>query len=215
MDLERVEVIKGPQSAQFARNSFAGAINYITSTPSLDEWSGKVLAEAATHENHEVQASVEGPIFENTLALRLGLRSWNKGSQYTASDGGQQGGQTTEAISAMLYAKPSEEWSIKLRGFYQQDEDGPEANGFLQGRFNDTCTGTTVDGFDSDFNPITRSPTNFFCGVIPAPGKPGAPPVDSNTSLFPALAALAGQANFVVDNLFNHPQFVNNDLAGC
>jgi iron complex outermembrane receptor protein len=36
-DLERVEVIKGPQSAFFGRNTFAGAVNYITKTPSLDE----------------------------------------------------------------------------------------------------------------------------------------------------------------------------------
>ena len=212
MDLERVEVIKGPQSAQFARNSFAGAINYITSNPSLDEWSGKFQAEAGTHENHELQASIEGPIFENTLAFRLGVRTWKKGSQYTASDGGDQGEQTTEAISGMLYARPAENWTLKLRGFYQEDKDGAEANGFLQGRLNDTCTGTTVPGFDTDFNPITRSPTGFFCGVIPALGQPGAPAVDSNTSLFPQILAAQGNGSFLLDNLLNRQQFTNNGL---
>ena len=213
MDLERIEVIKGPQSAQFARNSFAGAINYITSTPSLEEWSGKILAEGATYNKFEVQASVEGPILENVLAFRLGARLWEKGSQFTASDGGDQGAQTTQAISGMLYMKPTEDWSLKLRIFYQEDEDGPEANAYLQGRFNDTCTGTTVEGFDLNFNPVTRSPTLFYCGIIPRPGKLGAPTVDSNTSLFPQILAVNGNPNFLIDRLTNFSQFVDNGLG--
>ncbi len=37
MDLERVEVVKGPQSALYGRNAFAGAISYITKQPSMTE----------------------------------------------------------------------------------------------------------------------------------------------------------------------------------
>ncbi len=87
MDLERVEIIKGPQSAQFARNSFAGAINYITSTPSLDEYEGKFMVDAGTYDNYEVQASFEGPLIENKLAFRVAGRLYQRGSYFTATDG--------------------------------------------------------------------------------------------------------------------------------
>jgi len=48
-DVERIEVIKGPQSATYGRSTFGGAINYITRTPSLTEFSGKLNASAANY----------------------------------------------------------------------------------------------------------------------------------------------------------------------
>ena len=41
LDLERIEVVKGPQSVLYGRSAFSGAINYISKRPSLDEWNGK------------------------------------------------------------------------------------------------------------------------------------------------------------------------------
>lgn len=202
MDLERVEVIKGPQSAQFARNSFAGAINYITSTPSLDEYSGKLQIEAGTYDQFEVQASYEGPLMENALGFRLATRLYKKGGMYTATDGGELGEQTTKSISGVLYAEPSENFSMKFRAYYQRDEDGPNASAYLQGRLNDTCTGTQVPGFDLDGNAITVSPTTFFCGTVPGPGGLPGLVVDSNTRLFPQILANT-QPNILVDQLLN------------
>ena len=49
LDVERVEVIKGPQSAFFGRNTFSGAINYVTRNPSLTEFEGKVRATAGQY----------------------------------------------------------------------------------------------------------------------------------------------------------------------
>ena len=40
LDLERIEVVKGPQAALYGRNAFSGAINYVTARPS-NEFSGK------------------------------------------------------------------------------------------------------------------------------------------------------------------------------
>ena len=42
MDIERVEVIKGPQAAYFGRNTFGGAVNFITRDPSMEEVSGEI-----------------------------------------------------------------------------------------------------------------------------------------------------------------------------
>lgn len=205
MDLERVEIIKGPQSAQFARNSFAGAINYVTKPPILDGYQGKIMVDAGTYGNHEAQASVEGPIIENTLALRLSGRLYQRGSYYTSNDGSKLGEQGSNSVSGELYAKPTDDWTLRLRGFYQRDNDGPEAVAFLQGRLNDTCTGTTVQGLDNDRNPTTLNPTLFYCGTIPAPGKAGAPQVTSNTSFFPQILE-ATNPSIIADRLVNGGQ---------
>jgi iron complex outermembrane receptor protein len=210
VELERVEIIKGPQSAQFARNSFAGAINYVTKGPSFDEWSGKIVAEASTYEDYEMAASVGGPLLENVLAGQLSVYSKTKGSQFTASDGGALGEQDTQAISGTLVFKPDENSSIKLKAYYQDDEDGPEATAYLIGRLNDTCTGTTVPGFDANLNPIQRSPTRMFCGTLPNLGDPGAPAVDMNTSLKSPVHQAQGVPNYIAENLLNRALFPNN-----
>lgn len=209
VDLERVEVIKGPQSALFGRNSFAGAVNYVTSTPDLGEFSGKIVAEAATFDQYEVSARVDIPVIRDTMSVRIGGRFFNKGDMYTASDGGALGEQSSRSAFGVLYWEPDESVRVKIRGYYQQDDDGPEAIAFLQGRFNDTCTGTSRPGLDVDGNPVTLMPQGFICGEVPDIDA-GGPQVDSNTGLFPVIfGQLApGSESYIVDNLLNY-----NDLG--
>ena len=143
-DLERVEVIKGPQAAYFGRNTFGGAVNYITKNPSTEEWSGQVQASGATYEEYDVSASVQGPLMENKLGFRIGGRLYGRGNMWTASDGGGIGEQSTSTIYGTLYATPNENFDIKLRAFYARDDDGPPAGGFVGGQETDTCSGQTI-----------------------------------------------------------------------
>ena len=205
MDLERVEVIKGPQSAQFGRNSFAGAINYVTRTPNLNEFVGKLQGEGSTHDSHEFQLSAEGPLVENKLSFRLATRLYQKGSMFKATDGGALGEQRSKSITGTLYAKPNDSWSLKARVAHQRDNDGPGAVGFFVGRLNDTCTGTTRPGRDIDGNSISLQPSLFLCGRVPDPGAPGAPTVDSNTHFNPQILATTNPT-LIRDSLLNFPQ---------
>ena len=72
LDIERVEVVKGPQSALFGRNSFGGAINYITKKPG-EEFEGKVSVSVGTDELFEVKGSLAGPLIPGVLAGSLSL----------------------------------------------------------------------------------------------------------------------------------------------
>jgi iron complex outermembrane receptor protein len=212
-DLERVEIIKGPQSAVFGRNSFAGAVNYVTRTPNLEEFQSSVLLDIAQHDQYEASLSFEGPIVEDKLAFRVGVRSYNKGGMYTASDGGALGEQSSNSIFATLYGEPTKNFTFRFRAYYQEDDDGPSAvglyrdNDFVAG--NDTCTGTSYMGFDGDDNFTELFPSDYLCGEIPDPGVSGAgngtaPPIDSNTSLRPNFHAFAPpNNNFLIDNLLN------------
>ena len=200
IDLERIEIIKGPQSALFGRNSFAGAVNYVTTTPSLDEFKGKISADFATYGQVNNAVSVEGPIFEK-VALRVGASLYTKGEMYRSSDGGALGEQRSGALFATLYAEPTENFNLKARVYYQEDDDGPEATAFFKGRLNDTCTGTTRPGLDDDGNLITLTPTLFLCGKVPSFGSADAPKVDQNTQVYPRTFAEQGNPDYLVTNL--------------
>jgi iron complex outermembrane recepter protein len=203
-DVERVEVIKGPQSAYFGRNTFGGAVNYITKDPSMGEYKGKFSVSAATYEEFDVSASHEGPLVEDKLAYRVGTRLYSKGNMFTASDGGALGEESSKSINATLYATPSEALTIKLRAFYDKDNDGPAAGGIVAGIRNDSCTGKTIT--TQDPAALTARPRNYICGVVPTQGNAISnigtrQIIDSNTSLFPAQAAFIGRPTFLIDNL--------------
>ncbi|MEO6377140.1 MAG: TonB-dependent receptor plug domain-containing protein, partial [Caulobacteraceae bacterium] len=78
-DLERVEVLKGPQGTLYGGSSEGGTIRYITPTPSLTKFSAKARAEISTTEgaelSHELGAAIGGPIIQDKLAFRIsGIR---------------------------------------------------------------------------------------------------------------------------------------------
>ena len=72
-NLERVEVIKGPQAALFGRSTFAGAINYISRQPS-NEFNGKIDSTIASHDEYEVGGYVSGPLIPDTLLFYAAAR---------------------------------------------------------------------------------------------------------------------------------------------
>ncbi|MEM6301877.1 MAG: TonB-dependent receptor [Pseudomonadota bacterium] len=73
MDLERVEVLKGPQGILFGRNAIAGAISITSAKPS-DEFEGSVEALwAPDHNEQQYNLMVSGPL-SDTLAGRLAVR---------------------------------------------------------------------------------------------------------------------------------------------
>lgn len=154
-DVERIEVLRGPQSAYFGRNTFSGAINVITKTPG-DEWAGKVGAEYASPGSTDLSLSVEGPVVENRLSVRLGARHIDKRGDYTnAIDGTPLGDRETKTVSGMAYATPSDNLSIKLYGEYARFDDGPGASGSYNSITESNCD-ANGDGQN-----------NWFCGVVP------------------------------------------------
>ena len=88
-NVERVEVIKGPQSATFGRRTFSGAINYVTSGPSED-LSGNIQAQGGTNGLGLIQGAISDTV--GMFGYRVTGRAYSKDTQWkgknTAADVG-------------------------------------------------------------------------------------------------------------------------------
>jgi iron complex outermembrane recepter protein len=71
LELERIEVLKGPQNSQYGRSAFAGAINYVPKAPVLGEWDASVAATVGTDERLEGRVGISIPLWQDKLALRV------------------------------------------------------------------------------------------------------------------------------------------------
>jgi len=200
-------VLRGPQNAYFGRNTFAGAINFISKTPG-DEFSGRVGASATDRGSNDLSASVEGPLLP-TLSGRLSLRQRNKAGHYTASDGGRLGDESTKSISGSLYAKPFEGLSVRLRGAWQEDDDGPgTVINLSPTALGDTCRGRFIDKGRSSTGVAGFNVTvPYFCDRIPGIDQLGERIVSTQTSLVGPTLALLGNPNGLVN------AFINNSLG--
>lgn len=83
-DLERVEVLKGPQGTLYGRNTTAGLINFVTQKPS-QEFEARALVEVGNYETTNFEGMVSGPITEN-LQGRLSFRSEQSGEGWQESN---------------------------------------------------------------------------------------------------------------------------------
>ena len=155
-DVERVEIVKGPQSALYGRNTYSGAINLVTRSPS-DEMRAAVEAQIADDEEVLVRASISGPI-SDTVAGGLTLRHYEMGGHVTNQfDGKDIGEQQSRSISGLLEFTPNERLSIRTRAYYSEREDGQPAL-FATRRDDNNCFQDN-GGFYGGAN-------RYYCGTI-------------------------------------------------
>ena len=158
--LARVEIVKGPQSALYGRNTYAGAINFVTKDPT-DRLTGSFRASIAEFGEYIASGSISGPIIGDRLTFRVGGRFQDYGGQFTNQLTGRKVGQEQTRVGyAMILAKPTDDLKIRLRGEYSEQNDGPLAI-FLQGSADNNCS----PGFRSNFYRQAGVP---FFGNIPA-----------------------------------------------
>jgi iron complex outermembrane recepter protein len=198
-NLERVEVIKGPQAALFGRATFAGAINYITRKPD-NEFRGKASGTGGQDGLIDLNGFVSGPIIKDRLFVELDGRIYKFGGQYTnAIDPFENmGREETRSIGATIRLKPVDALDIVARVGFSRDQDGPfpisrvnrvfgqtqPVAGVLQNNGAINCFAPTlragIFGPAPALRPVASDRSRgYYCGEIPTPGTFG-----SNSALF-------------------------------
>jgi iron complex outermembrane receptor protein len=127
-DLERVEVARGPQSALYGRNTFAGAINFVTRKPG-DTFESYVEATAGDKERYELRGGLTTPIVEDLLSVHLGAiwRDWGGFYENQNPAGPDLNRQKTLAFNGVLRLTPTPKLEASLRLNVASDEDSTAA----------------------------------------------------------------------------------------
>jgi outer membrane receptor protein involved in Fe transport len=122
-DAQRVEVIKGPQSALYGRSTYAGAINYVTVKPG-NQLKGTVSVTAGEAGEASVFGAVTVPI-NDMFSLRVKGRHKDYDGQYTNTKTGNKiGGEKTDAYGVVLSFKPSDRFDATLSLDQSKVRDG-------------------------------------------------------------------------------------------
>lgn len=154
--VERFEVVKGPQSALYGRNTYSGAINLISKMPST-EWTGRVQVDLAEDDRYEATANVRGPLADG-LGIVLGGRVLdNAGAFRNAFDGTRIGKQQSYSGYGALQFNNGGPFRASLRANYNVIDDGQPAI-FAQSANANNCF--------PDNGALYRGQRRYFCGVI-------------------------------------------------
>jgi iron complex outermembrane receptor protein len=132
LDLERIEVLRGPQGTLFGQNSTGGAINIITTAPSLDSSFGKADLTLGDYGLVKARAAYNLPL-SDTLAVRASVIS-NKRDGFTDNLTLGQDLDDANSMSArvrVLY-EPSDDFRANFTAqYFDEDRNGAAQKGLL------------------------------------------------------------------------------------
>ena len=196
-NVERIEVLKGPQGAHFGRSTYTGALNIITKDPG-DEFSGRVDVTSGQYGLSRRAITLDGPITES-IGYRVTASAYETGGQYdNAAVAGQKlGARSTDDFSLTLAFNPSDNLSAKLRYHTWKDNDGPDAATALDYRsgYTNCQPGAMVNRLAYDpVNGLRHPmvPLDYVCGEVPIPS---AAHIGMDTGSPRALAMLNSHTN--------------------
>jgi len=148
IDLQQIEVLRGPQGTLFGKNTTAGALNITTREPSFDP---ELTAEGSLgdYKFHQIRASGSLPIIADKVAVRLSVADTHRDGFLTnlfTGDDAQNYDNFT--IRGQLLIKPVEDVKIRIIGDYSKQKLDLILN--------------VVDGYFSTYANGTRIPNNIF-----------------------------------------------------
>lgn len=154
--IARIEVVKGPQSALYGRNTYSGAINIITKQPG-DEWRGRVQADVSEGATYDISANISGPIAPGLGFIAGGRYFKNEGFFTNQFDGTPIGVQNTRSGFAMLKYDNGGAVRVGLRANYTRTRDGQPAI-FATDANENNCL--------PDRGALFAGRGRYFCGTI-------------------------------------------------
>ena len=114
-DIERIEVLRGPQGTSFGRNTIGGAIQYVTAKPNLDGFSGSVNAVLGDLDREDLEAVFNIPIGD-TVAARVSLGTQQRGGFVRDRLNDVDKGEVQrDFVRAQLRWQPSDSLTVDLK----------------------------------------------------------------------------------------------------
>jgi len=135
VDVERIEILRGPQGTMYGRNATGGAINIITRKPT-DELAFTASLEADNFDKVRFDASIAGPLVADKINGRLTVTAGKWGTQYDVVAGAKIDDSNLIGGRGVLDFKISDTIDFTLRADYMKDElntiGGKNLDSFVQ-----------------------------------------------------------------------------------
>ena len=123
LDVERVEVLRGPQGTLYGRNSVGGTINVISRKPSLEAVESKLQATLGDYDLARFEGYVSGPL-SDSFALGIAAQ-WSKRDGYRENvtpSGEDMDDEDSTSIRAQALWKASDSVQLVLRADYSEED---------------------------------------------------------------------------------------------
>jgi iron complex outermembrane receptor protein len=171
LDVERVEVLHGPQGTLFGKNTTAGAINIVSKIPSFTpEAQGELTAGNIGY--FQGKAAVSGPIVGDKLAVRLsGAVTRRDGVIDNVVTHVEDNNVHTDSLRGQLLFKPAADFNLRLTADYSN--------------FHSTCCTQVYVGVGATLKAVARQYPALAAGLNYAP--PSLNPYDRKTDIDAAL----------------------------
>ena len=141
MGIERVEVLRGPQSTLFGKNATAGVVSIITEQPAF-EWGGQGEVTFGNYGQSILKGSVTGPLSENVAFSLSGSMNQRDGYYDNVGTGGDYNDRDRWAVRGQLLMLPTD--NLELRLIVDYDEIDEQCCG--TDRITDGAAGPAIRG---------------------------------------------------------------------
>jgi len=173
-DLQRVEVLRGPQGSLYGRNAVGGSVNLITNKPTA-ELDGYVRATAGDYDLLGMEAAIGGPLTD-AIRGRVAFKSESRdGFGVNPVTGNDVDDLDRQMVRAQLQFLPTDNFDITLSGEYYNQNDASRALKFRRESYPDVARlralgiggyANDIRDVASDFDPATETETWAVTGTL-------------------------------------------------
>jgi outer membrane receptor protein involved in Fe transport len=131
LDIERIEVLKGPQIALYGRSAFNGAIQFVTRQPS-EEFEAELNTDLNVENQYSLSGSLSGPVLGDYLGVRLNASWWDEEGFYRNTVSGDTvGGDKGYGFSVATRSEFGDRFTLRGRAEFTHSESQPSAEAFV------------------------------------------------------------------------------------
>jgi iron complex outermembrane receptor protein len=135
MDIERIEILRGPQSTYFGANALGGGISVTSKAPTTEEFEGSVMVDYGSFNSLDLEGTLNIPIIEDVLAARINFKDFSTdGNIENINPTGGGNDAEYQYIKASVLYTPTDKLSITLN-YSDSDEESGMREGVPSGVF--------------------------------------------------------------------------------
>ena len=125
LDVERVEILRGPQSTLFGQNALAGAVNVVTKKPTHRGWSARGGAKVGSHGFRSGSATLQGALIPDMASLTVSANVVKSdGYVRNIATGNRVGGADDRNVRVTLDAAPTDDMDLTITFDHRRDVGG-------------------------------------------------------------------------------------------